>query len=173
MNSGSWWWTGRPGVLQFMGSQRVGHDWATELNWTDHNKFQVQTHNFFKKFTWIKFYNQVNSSLLNPTHLLLKFYFSPLLPFMSSLFLSFYFLFLCQINPVSNCPTAYVCLFLCMVWGKDILHKIFHIYSPYILVFPLCFFISCFLLCPGNFLEPFFETIWFSAKSKLIFILCI
>ena len=27
----SWWWTGRPGVLQFMGSQRVGHDWATEL----------------------------------------------------------------------------------------------------------------------------------------------
>ena len=31
--SGSWWWTGRPGVLQSMGSQRVGHDWATELNW--------------------------------------------------------------------------------------------------------------------------------------------
>jgi len=30
-NSGSWWWTGRPGVLQSMGSQRVGHDWATEL----------------------------------------------------------------------------------------------------------------------------------------------
>ena len=27
------WWTGRPGMLQFMGSQRVGHDWATELNW--------------------------------------------------------------------------------------------------------------------------------------------
>ena len=35
LNSGSWWWTGRPGVLRFMGSQRVGHDWATELNWTD------------------------------------------------------------------------------------------------------------------------------------------
>ena len=33
MNSGSWWWKGRPGVLQFTGSQRVGHDWATELNW--------------------------------------------------------------------------------------------------------------------------------------------
>ena len=31
----SWWWTGRPGVLRFMGLQRVGHDWATELNWTD------------------------------------------------------------------------------------------------------------------------------------------
>ena len=36
VNSRSWWWTGRPGVLQFMGSQRVRHDWATELNWTDH-----------------------------------------------------------------------------------------------------------------------------------------
>ena len=35
VNSGSWWWIGRPGVLQFMGSQRVGHDWATELNWTE------------------------------------------------------------------------------------------------------------------------------------------
>ena len=35
VNSGSWWWTGRPGVLQPMGSQRVRHDWATELNWTD------------------------------------------------------------------------------------------------------------------------------------------
>ena len=31
--SGSWWWTGRPGVLQFTGLQRVGHNWATELNW--------------------------------------------------------------------------------------------------------------------------------------------
>ena len=37
VNSGSWWWTGRPGVLRFMGSQRVGHDWATELNWTELN----------------------------------------------------------------------------------------------------------------------------------------
>ena len=33
VNSGSWWWTGRPGVLQSMGLQRVRHDWATELNW--------------------------------------------------------------------------------------------------------------------------------------------
>ena len=32
---GSWWWTGRPDKLQFMRSQRVGHDWATELNWTE------------------------------------------------------------------------------------------------------------------------------------------
>ena len=33
--SGSWWWTRRPGLLQSMGLQRFGHDWATELNWTE------------------------------------------------------------------------------------------------------------------------------------------
>ena len=37
VNSKSWWWTGRPGVLRFMGLQRVGHDWVTELNWTELN----------------------------------------------------------------------------------------------------------------------------------------
>ena len=35
VKSRSWWWTGRPGVLQSMGSQRVRLDWVTELNWTD------------------------------------------------------------------------------------------------------------------------------------------
>ena len=35
VNSGSWWWIGKPGVLRVMGSQRVGQDWATELNWTE------------------------------------------------------------------------------------------------------------------------------------------
>ena len=33
VNSGSWWWTGRPGMLRLMGSQKVRHDWASELNW--------------------------------------------------------------------------------------------------------------------------------------------
>ena len=46
VNSGSWWWTGRPGVLQFMGLQRVGHDWATELNTTNNNNgTEVHTDN--------------------------------------------------------------------------------------------------------------------------------
>ena len=35
VNSGSWWWTGRSGMLWFMGLQRGGHDWVTELNWTE------------------------------------------------------------------------------------------------------------------------------------------
>ena len=35
VNSGSWWWTGSPGLLRFMGLQTVGHDWVTELNWNE------------------------------------------------------------------------------------------------------------------------------------------
>ena len=35
VDSRNWWWTGRPGMLWFMGSQRAGHDWVTELNWTE------------------------------------------------------------------------------------------------------------------------------------------
>ena len=47
VNSRNWWWTGRPDVLQFMGSQRVGHDWMTELNWTE---------SFFSNKTSLTFY---------------------------------------------------------------------------------------------------------------------
>ena len=35
VNSGTWWWRGRPGFWQSMGLQRAGHDWVTELNWTE------------------------------------------------------------------------------------------------------------------------------------------
>ena len=41
VNSRSWWWTGRPGVLRFMGSQRVGHDWVTELSWSKGTKLPL------------------------------------------------------------------------------------------------------------------------------------
>ena len=44
VNSGSWWWTGRPGMLRFMGSQRVGHNWATELDWTNSTFKNLYTH---------------------------------------------------------------------------------------------------------------------------------
>ena len=54
VNSGSWWWTGRPGVLRFMGLQRVGHDWVTEMNWTELKHFyfvslNVDTHRGMKR----------------------------------------------------------------------------------------------------------------------------
>ena len=48
VNSRIWWWTEIPGVLQFMGSQGVRHNWATELNWTDENQL----------FTYIKYKTQ-------------------------------------------------------------------------------------------------------------------
>ena len=53
VNSGSWWWTGRPGVLRFMGLQRVGHNWATELNWTDSSEI-LDLYLDFVKLTVLK-----------------------------------------------------------------------------------------------------------------------
>ena len=47
VNSRSWWWTGRPGMLWFMGSQRVRHDWATELNWWMIIKINVGLFSFY------------------------------------------------------------------------------------------------------------------------------
>ena len=41
VNSGSWWWTGRPGVLWCLGLQRFGHDWATELNWIQRDNLHL------------------------------------------------------------------------------------------------------------------------------------
>ena len=46
VNSGSWWRTGRPGVLRFMGSQRVGHDWATDLIWPEYEVFKYLFRDF-------------------------------------------------------------------------------------------------------------------------------
>ena len=51
VNSRSWWWTRRPGVLPSMGSQGVGHDWAIELKWTNCFIF----HYFLTYFTLISF----------------------------------------------------------------------------------------------------------------------
>ena len=49
VDSGRWWWTGRPGVLQFMGSQRVGHDWVTELNESLPNVLEAKKENSRKR----------------------------------------------------------------------------------------------------------------------------
>jgi len=43
VTSGSWWWTGRPGMLWFMWLQRVRHDWATELNWMQNSSYSEST----------------------------------------------------------------------------------------------------------------------------------
>ena len=52
VNSGSWWWTGRPGVLRFIGLQRVGHDWATELNWTELMSYFSKNFTDKKEVAW-------------------------------------------------------------------------------------------------------------------------
>ena len=53
INSGSWWWTGKPGMLQSMGLERVGQDWATKLNWTEWNSREgTQLHLLTEN--WIK-----------------------------------------------------------------------------------------------------------------------
>ena len=54
VNSGSCWWTGRPGMLLSMGSQRVRHDWVTELSWAEETSrigrdFQYMYNGIFKK----------------------------------------------------------------------------------------------------------------------------
>ena len=61
VNSGSWWWTGRPGVLRFTVSQRVRHNWATELNWTELSLWctsltvQWLRHHFPMQGMWVQF----------------------------------------------------------------------------------------------------------------------
>ena len=54
VNSGRWWWTGRPGVLQSMESQRVGHNWAAELNWKI-KVFGGTTFYFYKRHEIVKY----------------------------------------------------------------------------------------------------------------------
>ena len=64
VNSGSWWWTGRPGVLQSMGSQRVRHDWASELNWTEWSQVIIVY------FIWLNLQNNIACLLLSSLLLL-------------------------------------------------------------------------------------------------------
>ena len=53
VNSRSWWWTGRPGVLQSMESQRVRHDWATELNWTISQNLSKETAHIYLLLSYL------------------------------------------------------------------------------------------------------------------------
>ena len=112
VNAGSWWCTGRPGVLRFMGSQRVGHDWATDL---------ICLHFSFPKFQpcWIFFiYFSVFSSHNSPTSLpkLIPGYSTAILPtfLVTCSYLSFRSSMLSQVQPLTinfllpNTCTAFV-----------------------------------------------------------------
>ena len=56
VNSRGWWWTGRPGVLRFRGSQRVGHNWGTELNWEHNQSSLVCMHTWNLQRSLLKWY---------------------------------------------------------------------------------------------------------------------
>ena len=64
VNSRSCWWTGRPGMLRFMGLQRVGHDWATELSWTEHES--VTWNNECSTCYSFGPHDKINDSINNP-----------------------------------------------------------------------------------------------------------
>ena len=64
VNSGSWWWTGRPDVLWFVGLQRVGHDWETELNGFPSSILTLWTPDAFQDFNLLV--QSVDSQLLSP-----------------------------------------------------------------------------------------------------------
>ena len=63
VNSGSWWWTGRPGVLQSMVSKRVGHNWAIELTWSLANICHHSS--FFLVMRLFKIYSLSNFQIYN------------------------------------------------------------------------------------------------------------
>ena len=66
VNSRSWWWTGRPGVLWFMGLQRVGHDSATELNWIDKTVHFLESYLlFYGSNLFLKLFEDTNEDCLH------------------------------------------------------------------------------------------------------------
>ena len=52
VDSGIWWWTGRPGVLLFLGSQRIEHNWVTEMNWTESGRNKIYEQTNHKHWYW-------------------------------------------------------------------------------------------------------------------------
>ena len=89
VNSGSWWWTGRPGVLRFMGSQRVGHDWPTELKW------MIQLHCKEFKVGCLQQYSEFSKVQAEDPFKGLQTFFKEIFFFMSQGLLSIYTLILC------------------------------------------------------------------------------
>ena len=65
VNSGSWWWKWRPGMLQFMESQRVGHDWVSELNGTEDVHKRAWVYMAIKLYKWIKKFSHTIFMLQN------------------------------------------------------------------------------------------------------------
>ena len=74
VNSGSWWWTGRTGVLQSMGSQKVGHDWVTELkleggaHLSKKVSYQYFTHDVIRALIFLCLYHSLSPTPNKQNH---------------------------------------------------------------------------------------------------------
>ena len=126
VNSESWW-TGRPGVLQFMGSQRVGHDWATELNWTEPYKHVMLLMCIFPtpyiSYPAVPLFCSWKLEPFNPPHLLLLTSPSPTLwqPPVCFLYLWLWFCFVMFVHLFCFSDSTYkwnytVFVFLCLTY---------------------------------------------------------
>ena len=133
VNSGSWWWTGRPGVLRFLGSQRVGHDWATDLIWSDLKFYYICIVNIVtrvKDINYIKTYPLMSfASTTFSVYLILLSFWELLWVFKTLPSIS-----LCEINKCSShfyftpsaikCSCLYTflapCIFCMIVYVKDV-----------------------------------------------------
>ena len=88
VNSRSWWWTGKPGVLQSMGLQRVGHNWVTERNWTEGSWQIIVEHHYYYSLgkysscintqvswneQWLNYFSEVEGSNYLVTSEILKY----------------------------------------------------------------------------------------------------
>ena len=61
VNSGNWWWTGRPGMFRFLGLQRVRHDWVAEVKWTENHLSILTVIGLAKKCIQVKLFGQSNT----------------------------------------------------------------------------------------------------------------
>ena len=126
VNYESWWWTGRPGELRFMGSQRVRHDWATELNW---NNTHLLPHSFCGSHMLSE------SSAQHPTRLKLKCWPRLRYDFKWNSEFSFTFTSICRIH------------FLMVVkWNPHFLFILFYFIFYLFILFYFFFLASCHLV---------------------------
>ena len=121
VNSGSWWWTGRPSMLQSMGSQRVRHDWVTELNWTETGKSLFPFHFFHDRLgAWAPIPRSALTKflhyLLRPLHLLP---FSSLAQYVPAGMNSFHFLEHIELFLHRNSPTELSIIIIKRTFCRD------------------------------------------------------
>ena len=123
VNSRSWWWTGRPGVLRFMGSQIAGHDWATELNRTEHfSKSELLIMRLPRIRMFLKL-ESLASGFLSLGNKLRKY-----LTYTHRVFFFFFFVFLIERGLLQSCcgkTLALWAMFYIIIWNLQLVEHFF------------------------------------------------